>query len=334
VERYGLFYPPDPASYKTSTIGGNVAENAGGPHCFKYGVTKNYVLGLEAVLINGEIIRTGGKTIKNVVGYNLTDLLIGSEGTLAIITEITLKLIPKPKFSGVARLGFRSLGEAVKGVNKIITNGFFPSALEFMDRVSIKEVFKFLGLEVSESISAYLILEFDGDREEVENQLKEIKALFSDDELEEIIYATDSEEKEKIWEIRRNISGAVSKPDLIKYNEDIVVPRSKLPEIVDFVYQLGKEYNVKTVLFGHIGDGNIHTNFFLKKEQEIFVDELLEKLFKKVVDLGGVLSGEHGIGIAKKRFISYQLSPEIVEIHRKIKRIFDPENLLNPGKIF
>ncbi len=334
VEKYGLFYPPDPASYKTSTLGGNVAENAGGPHCFKYGVTKNYVLGLEAVLMSGDVIFTGGQTIKNVVGYNLSDLLIGSEGTLAIITKIILKLIPKPQNRGVVRLGFRSLTEAVKGVNKIITNGIFPSALEFMDKVSIKEVFEFLGLKRKERISAYLILEFDGSKKEIDSQIESIKELFKKGELEDLLYSTDPDEMEQIWEIRRNISGAISSSDLIKYNEDIVVPRANLPEIVDYIYELGDYYKVKTVLFGHIGDGNIHTNFFLKKEQEHFVDELLSKLFKKVIELGGSLSGEHGIGIAKKGFINYQLSSRVIELHRKIKEIFDPENLLNPGKIF
>ncbi len=334
VEKYGLFYPPDPASYRTSTIGGNVAENAGGPRCFKYGVTKNYILGLEAVMIDGTVIKTGGKTIKNVVGYNLTDLLIGSEGTLAIVTEIITKLIPKPQKRGVVRLGFRSLGDAVKGVNKVITNGLLPSALEFMDKSAIEEVYKFLGLSPKENISAYLILEFDGNEKEIDSQIEVIKGLFKDSELEEFLYATDPEEMDKIWQIRRNIAGAVSKSDLLKYNEDIAVPRGKLTEVVDYIYELGESYNVKTILFGHIGDGNIHTNFFLTEEQVPFVEELLGKLFRKVVEVGGVLSGEHGIGIAKKDFIDYQLSPKILHIHREIKKIFDPENLLNPGKVF
>lgn len=334
VEKYGLFYPPDPASYKTSTIGGNVAENAGGPRCFKYGVTKNYVLGLEAVLIDGTVIRTGGKTIKNVVGYNLTELLIGSEGTLAIITEITTKLLPKPQKRGVVRLGFRSLKDAVIGVNKVITNGFLPSALEFMDKSAIKEVYEFLGLKIKENISAYLILEFDGNGREIELQIELLRKIFEEKEIEEFLFSTDPDEMDKIWEIRRNISGAISKSGLIKYNEDIAVPRGKLTEIVNYIYELGDSYKVKTILFGHIGDGNIHTNFLVTKEQETFIEELLNKLFKKVIDVGGVLSGEHGIGIAKKRFINYQLSPAILNIHRKIKEIFDPENLLNPGKIF
>jgi len=334
VEKYGLFYPPDPASYRTSTIGGNVAENAGGPRCFKYGVTKNYILGLEAVLIDGTVIRTGGGTIKNVVGYNLTDLLIGSEGTLAIITEIIAKLLPKPQKRGVVRLGFKSLADAVKGVNKVITNGLLPSALEFMDKSAIREVYNFLGLVPIENISAYLILEFDGNEKEIDSQIDVVKKIFENIEIEEFLYATAPEEMDKIWQIRRNIAGAVSKSDLLKYNEDIAVPRGKLTEVVDYIYELGNSYNVKTILFGHIGDGNIHTNFFLREDQVSIVEELLSKLFKKVVEVGGALSGEHGIGIAKKDFINYQLSQRILEIHRQIKKIFDPENLLNPGKVF
>jgi glycolate oxidase len=334
VEKTGLFYPPDPASLKTSTIGGNVAENAGGPRCFKYGVTKNYILGLEAVLMDGEIIRTGGKTIKNVVGYNLTDILTGSEGTLAIISKIILKLIPKPESRAVARIGFENLSDAVKGVTKIITNGLFPSALEFMDKSAIEEVNNVFPFNFPEQTKAFLILEFDGIREEIATQLLKLKNLFSNEKITEIISSDKKEEMEKIWEIRRNISGAISKSNLIKINEDIVVPRDKLVDTVNFVYSLGKKYGIKTIQFGHIADGNIHTNFMITEEQQNIVKTILIKLFDFVVNSGGVLSGEHGIGIAKKPYIPLQLSAREIRLQKDIKKVFDPRNLLNPDKIF
>ncbi len=334
VEKTGLFYPPDPASLKTSTIGGNVAENAGGPRCFKYGVTKNYVLGLEAVLMNGEIIKTGGKTIKNVVGYNLTDLLTGSEGTLAIITKIILKLIPKPESRAVARIGFENLSDAVEGVTKIITHGLFPSALEFMDKTAIEEVNSVFPFNYPEQTKAFLILEFDGIKEEIKAQLLKLTNLFSNEKITEIITADKEEDMEKTWEIRRNISGAISKSNLIKVNEDIVVPRDKLVDTVGFVYSLGKDFGIKTIQFGHIADGNIHTNFMITREQQKIIRTVLTKLFEFVVKSGGVLSGEHGIGIAKKPYIPLQLSKTEIELQKNIKKLFDPKNLLNPDKIF
>ncbi len=334
VEKKGLFYPPDPASLKTSTIGGNVAENAGGPRCFKYGVTKNYVLGLESVLMSGEIINTGGKTIKNVVGYDITDLIVGSEGTLAIISKIILKLIPKPESKAVARIGFKNLQDAVKGVTKIITNSLFPAALEFMDKSSIEEVNNVFPFDYPKNTKAFLILEFDGTEKEVLSQLSKLKNLFSFEEITELVFSDKKDEMENIWEIRRNISGAISKSNLIKVNEDIVVPRDKLVQTVDFIYSLGEKYNIKTILFGHIADGNIHTNFMIKDNQQHLVNHLLKELFEFIIKSGGVLSGEHGIGIAKKPYISMQFSEKEIKLQKQIKNIFDPDNLLNPDKIF
>jgi len=334
VEKKGLFYPPDPASLKTSTIGGNVAENAGGPRCMKYGVTGNYVLGLEAVKMDGEIIHTGSKTIKNVVGYDLNSLLIGSEGTLAIITEIILKLIPKPKKRVVARFGFNNLNKAVEAVTKITTNNFFPSALEFMDKSSIDEVSKYMNIKIPENINSYLLVELDGNPEDIKSELSRLKSLFLKHELEEFLAATNQKEIDQLWEIRRNLSPAITKPEFLKVNEDIVVPRSKLVEIVNYAYNLGKEYNIKTILFGHIGDGNIHTNFLLKPEQEKYIDEILNKFFNKVIDYGGTLSGEHGIGITKRKYINLQLKNNEIILQKKIKKLWDPLLLLNPGKLF
>ncbi len=333
VEKAGLFYPPDPASLKTSTIGGNIAENAGGPRCFKYGVTGNYVLSLKVALMNGEIIRAGAPTIKDVTGYDLKSLIVGSEGTLAIITEATLRLIPLPKKRALLRIGFKDLISAVKGVSKILTSGVFPSALEFMDKSSIESVFTYFNETPPKNTSAFLIVELDGEESSIINNKKTIKNLFSQNEITEFLFSDNPDEMDKIWEIRRAISPAIVKSGKIKVNEDVTVPRSKIPEAVEFLKKLGEEYNVETILFGHIGDGNIHTNFMLDHFDKEFVDELLRKMFKKIVSLGGTLSGEHGIGITKKEYIPLQLEKSQIELLKKIKKTFDPLNLLNPGKI-
>ena len=333
VERENLFYPPDPASLKNSTLGGNVAENAGGPRCLKYGVTKNYVLGLTAVLPSGEILRTGSRTLKNVVGYDLTSLLVGSEGTLALITEITLKLIPLPESRGVIRLGFPSVKEAVEATVQILGSGVLPSAMEFLDQSALTEVSRFLNIPVPEGTTSLLILELDGRKEAIHADMETLLSLVGPRTTERE-FSFDPSQMESLWTMRRQISPTITNLGLHKVNEDIVVPRSRLSEAVEWINGLAKEHDVKVVLFGHIGDGNIHTNFLLRPEQLPLTETLLTALFTKVVSWGGVLSGEHGVGIAKRPYLSLQLSQPEIELMRGVKRVWDPQNLLNPGKIF
>lgn len=337
VEKKGLFYPPDPASVKTSTIGGNVAENAGGLRCFKYGVTANYVLGLEAFLVNGEKIKTGAPVIKDVAGYDLKSLLIGSEGTLAVISKIILKLIPLPEHRVTFRVDFKSLRTGAEFINRIIKGGISPSILEFMDRTSIQRVYDYLKLPVDENINASVLIEIDGNRNDIEVRKNKFLEIVKESGILAYKFAETEEDQEKLWEIRRSISPAIAKVRPKKLNEDIVVPISKIPEAVAYIKNLSSEHDINIILFGHFGDGNIHTNLMIDPEDgdEVHRAEVvLDKIFKYVISLRGSISGEHGIGIAKKPFMKYQFTPIEMELFKNIKQAFDPLNLLNPGKIF
>ncbi len=335
-EKSGLYYPPDPASLKTSTIGGNVAENAGGPRCFKYGVTGNYILGLEGFLINGEKIRAGSGIIKDVAGYNLKSILVGSEGTLAIITKIIVRLIPLPEKKELFRIDFNSLTKGSEFINLIIKSGIAPSVLEFMDRSSMDAACDHLGIKLDKRVNASIIIEIDGNSEDVKNRKGKLLNLLNN---ETIFYmsAENKKQEEEIWELRRNISPAIAKLRPKKINEDIVVPVNKIPETVNFINNIAKELNLLIILFGHFGDGNIHTNIMVDpddKREMAQAENALEKIFKYIVRFGGSISGEHGIGISKKEFMSFQFSDVELNLFKDIKRAFDPENLLNPGKIF
>ncbi|MEW6457105.1 MAG: FAD-linked oxidase C-terminal domain-containing protein [Acidobacteriota bacterium] len=337
VEKYGLCYPPDPASLDKSTIGGNLAENAGGPRCFRYGVTRNYVLGTKAVLPDGEIIKTGSSTIKNVVGYDLTHLLIGSEGTLAIVTEIILRLVPLPPNRTTLRFGFDSYIKAANFISEIIREKVFPSSLEFMDELSIKYSSQYLNIKVDEKIKAFILTEIDGELEAIEKIKEKILAVSERYSPLEVKIPKDKKEEEDIWIFRKNVSSAINMAKPKKYNQDIVVPRMKIPEILEIINEIGKKYKILTISFGHAGDGNIHTNFMIddsNPEEVENVEKAINELFNEVIKLGGVISGEHGIGITKSRFINLQLSPLEIEIMKKIKKVFDPNGILNPGKIF
>jgi len=337
VKKYGLFYPPDPASLKTSTIGGNVAENAGGPRCFKYGVTGNYILGLEAYLINGDKIKTGSGIIKDVAGYNIKSLLVGSEGTLAIITKIIIRLIPLPEKRELFRIDFEDLSSGAEFVNRIINSGISPSVLEFMDRESIRASSEYLGIKINEKINSSMIIEIDGNREDVKSRKEKLLKLLKDESVLNYIAAENAEEEERIWELRRNISPAIAKLRPKKINEDIVVPIDKIPETVDFISGVAKDLNLLIVLFGHFGDGNIHTNIMVEPENSVEMKNAeiaLERIFKYIVAFGGSISGEHGIGISKKDFMPFQFSDEEIGLFKNIKKAFDSENLLNPGKMF
>ncbi len=337
VEKKGLFYPPDPASLKTSTIGGNVAENAGGLRCFKYGVTGNYVLGLEAYLIDGRKIKTGGRVIKNVAGYDIKSLLVGSEGTLAIITRIILKLIPLPRYRRLFQIDFNSLKKGAEFINEMIRTNISPSVLEFMDETSITAVCQFQGIALDPSIRASVLVEIDGNESDVIERANRFSQLVRNTSVIDFKIAETSIEQEKLWSLRRNISPAISKYKPKKINEDIVVPTSKIPDTVEFINNLALEFNIKTVLFGHFGDGNIHTNLLVdpeNKDEMKHAEIMLEKIFKYVISVNGSISGEHGIGISKMPFMKFQFSESEMEVFKNIKKSFDPENLLNPGKIF
>ncbi len=337
AEKAGLFYPPDPASLKTSTLGGNVAENAGGPRCFKYGVTGNYVLGLEALLMSGEKIRLGAHTIKNVAGYDLKSLLIGSEGTLAVVTKVIVRLLPLPPRRLLFRVDFPTLAAGARFVQRIIQSHVQPSVLEFMDRSSLQAVYAYQGLPLDERVRAAVLVEIDGSAAEVaEREVLFEKQIVAAEPLDRQRAETFAEQ-ETLWQTRRNISPAIAKLKPKKINEDIVVPGGCIPEMVEFIDALAAEFRLCIVLFGHFGDGNIHTNLMVDPvdaEEMKRVDVVLDRIFRRVVELGGSISGEHGIGLSKKPFMRYQFSPVELELFRSIKKVFDPGNLLNPGKIF
>jgi glycolate oxidase len=336
AERAGLFYPPDPASLKTSTIGGNVAENAGGPRCFKYGVTANYVLGLEAWLMSGEKLRLGSETIKNVAGYDLKSLLVGSEGTLAVVTRVTLRLLPLPPRRLLFRVDFARLTDGARFVQRIVQAHVQPAVLEFMDRSSLAAVHAYQRLPLDERVRAAVLVEIDGSRAEVEER----EALFGE-QVEKAApvqwqRAETAAEQEALWETRRAISPAIARLKPRKINEDIVVPAGRIPEMVEYIDGLAAEHNLCIVLFGHFGDGNIHTNLMVDPADagEMKRAELvLDRVFRRVVEMNGAISGEHGIGLSKKPFMGYQFGPAELELLRRIKKVFDPDNLLNPGKI-
>ena len=337
VEKKGLFYPPDPASLKTSTLGGNVAENAGGLRCFKYGVTGNYVLGLEAFLVNGQKIHAGSQVIKNVAGYDVKSLLVGSEGTLAVISKIILRLIPMPPCRRLFRVDFNSLKKAAEFINLVIKANIAPSVLEFMDKSSLAAVFSYLELPLKTGINASVLMEIDGNHTDVEERKMRFFQLAQSSEAIDYKTAETAAEQEELWTIRRNISPAISKLKPKKINEDIVVPIAKIPETVEFIARLAEETNLLIIMFGHFGDGNIHTNLMVDpedKEEMQRADMVLDKIFRYVVSLKGSISGEHGIGLSKKPFMKYQFTGIEMELFKNLKKAFDPEGLLNPGKIF
>jgi len=337
VEKAGLYYPPDPASLKTSTIGGNVMENAGGPRCFKYGVTLNYVMSVEGYLINGKKVSFGNMTIKDVAGYDLKSLVVGSEGTLVVLTEIMLKLIPKPETKVLVKIDLKTLKNGAVLINELINRNIQPSAIEFIDSTSLLAVSKYLNLDYNKEIGSSVIIELDGSKGAVDLRLTRLKEISERFELIEFNVAVDDKEQEELWKMRRNISPAVSKLKPKKINEDIVVPVSEIPETVEYFKRLSEEFGVMIVIFGHLGDGNIHTNIMINPENKEEVEKseiLLDKIFKYVVSKRGSITGEHGIGITKKRFLSYQFSDVEIELFKKIKTVFDEKNLLNPDKIF
>ena len=337
VEKLGLFYPPDPASETYSTLGGNVSENSGGMRAAKYGITKDYVMALRAVLPNGDVIRAGKRTIKDVAGFNIAGILIASEGALAVITEITLKLISKPKFSKTAMGVFPSIESAMNAVFKTMAAGVTPVAMEFLDNLSIKAVEERFHRGLPTSAGAILVSEMDGNDESVINaDLERLKEHFIANGASEFRVAKDANESSDIWFARRNCSQAINCYGSLKINEDITVPRSKLPALLEKIAEISAKYNVTTPCFGHTGDGNVHTNVMVDKNDPEAVKrghEAITEIFKATVELGGTLSGEHGIGISKAPFMSLAFSEAEMNLFRAIKKAFDPNNILNPNKM-
>lgn len=337
VEEVGLFYPPDPASQEYSSLGGNVSENAGGMRAAKYGITKDYVMALRAVLPNGDIIRAGKRTIKDVAGYNLAGILIASEGTLGVITEITLKLIAKPKMTKTAMGVFPSVASAMEAVYKTMASGVTPVAMEFLDNLTINAVEQVYKKGLPTEAGAILITDVDGNLEiDLDGQLQTIESVFKANGCTQFTLAKTKEEAAELWFARRNASPSLKVYGSKKLNEDITVPRSKLPDLLAKIDEVSKKYNFPVPCFGHTGDGNVHTNVMCDKNNPEEVERAhhaIEEIFKITVELGGTLSGEHGIGIAKAPFMHLAFSDEEMNLFRAIKKAFDPNNILNPHKM-
>jgi len=334
VASYGLMYPPDPASMFVSTIGGNVALNAGGPRGVKYGVTRDYLLGLEVVLPSGDVINTGGKTLKNVSGFDLTRLMCGSEGTLGIITQIIVRLVPLPPAKATLQAIFSSLDDAAITVSAIIGSGIVPTTLELMDRVVLDVIRDYGGAEFSDKADALLLIEVDGEEVLVEEQGKRIESFCKERGAIEVQRAKTPQDADRLWQARRTAFGAVAslRPNCIV--EDATVPVRKLPEMLKKIVDLADKYQLKIGVLAHAGDGNLHPLIMTDlrdKDEMARVDKALDEMYEEAIAMGGTLSGEHGIGIAKDRFMPLQFNRSAIEIMRGIKRVFDPNNILNPG---
>jgi glycolate oxidase len=337
VEAEGLFYPPDPASYKESFIGGNIAENAGGIRSAKYGVTKHYVLGLEVVTPTGEIIRAGGKTSKNVVGFDLTGLMCGSEGMLGIITEATLRLLPLPEATRTVRATFHTMKEACACVARFSRVRIMPVAIEVLDRNAIAAVESQYAFGLAQDAGALLLVSVDGSTVEVERASRVVEEVLREGGGYQLMLAATKEEEDSLWDVRRSLSPAIKKFGTLKFNEDVVVPRSRVPELIERVEEIGLRHQTFVVNFGHAGDGNIHVNFMCDREDSEAVARArlaVYETFAVAVNLGGTISGEHGIGYVKAPYLEMAINAPTVETMKRIKRALDPLGILNPGKVF
>jgi glycolate oxidase len=337
IEELGLFYPPDPSSMRISTIGGNIAECSGGLRGLKYGTTKDYVLGLEAVLASGDIIRTGGKLVKDVAGYDLTKLLVGSEGTLAIITEATLRLIPPPAHKKTMLAMFRDMYAAARAVSSIIESRIIPATLEFMDHPTIRVVDDFAKLQLPLDMEAILLIEQDGDLEQVERDMGRIREICEREHADRVEVAQSREHAERLLTARRSALTALARIRPTTILEDATVPRSKIAEMVERINAIAKKYNVQVATFGHAGDGNLHPTITTdaRDPEEIHrVEMAFEEIFAAAIELGGTITGEHGVGVVKAPYLEWKVGASGIEIMKGIKRAFDPDNLLNPGKMF
>ena len=336
VRKLGWFYPPDPASLKECSLGGNIAVNAGGPRCLKYGVTRHYVLGLQVVLADGSIVNTGGRCHKNKTGFDLVGLMVGSEGMLGVVTQATLRIIPHPPQRAMLSAGFTTFAEAANAVQRILGSGFLPSALEIADKFTLRSAREYLGASVTPKGDAHLLVEMDGQIESVRGELTQLAALVRSLGSISLEEAVGEEACEAFWKLRREFSYSLRNTGLIKLNEDIVVPRSRLVDLVEFAEQLQAEFGFPVASFGHAGDGNIHVNIMVPTMDDPAIREraeaALDRLFHQVIDWNGAITGEHGIGIAKSRWYPHAV-PEVARaMHTTLKKAFDPNGILNPGK--
>jgi glycolate oxidase len=335
VQKEGLFYPPDPASLDTCSIGGNAATNAGGPSCVKYGTTRDYVLGIDVVLPSGEKIAAGVQTRKGVVGYDLLHLLIGSEGTLGIITKLILKLIPLPEATTTLVAFFPYLTEAMDAVTSVLIHGHVPSAIEFLDRRCLELIGDLFPFNGADKAGAFLLVETDGISTVISREIESIGKICMTKGALNVMLAPDSQKRNRMWQIRREVALRIEQNSTVYVPEDVVVPISRIAEFVSYLPKFEQQYGIKIYSFGHAGDGNIHLNITAEDQaRKQQLEEGIEKILVKVLSMGGTISGEHGIGIAKKQYLPLELSPESVRLQKEIKRIFDPHNILNPGKIF
>jgi len=337
VENVDLFYPPDPASIEISTIGGNVAECAGGLRAVKYGVTRDYILGLTIVLPTGEIIKTGVETMKGVAGYDLTRLITGSEGTLAVVTGITLRLIPKPAAKKTMIAFFTDVRPALLAVSDMIRKKVIPTILEFIDRTCIECVRDEMDIEIPQKAGAMLLIEVDGDKELVEREAKRVFDVCGRGKSLSFETASNKEEAERLWAARRNVSPSLYKLRPNKISEDIVVPRSRMADLVTCLGELSRRYGLPVPAFGHAGDGNIHVNIMFDNDLPGELEnahKIIRALFEKVIRMGGTITGEHGIGITKAPYLEMEIPRAGIELMSRIKKAFDPKGILNPGKIF
>ena len=341
VKEKGLFYPPDPSSRGSCFIGGNIAENSGGPKAVKYGVVKDYVLNLEVVLPTGEVIWTGANVLKNSTGYNLTQLIVGSEGTLGIVTKIVLKLLPYPKYELLMLVPFNNLENAGAAVSEIFRAGIVPSAMELVEIDALKIVSRYVdstAIAINDDVAAHLIIEVDGNHQEtLMQEMEKISHVLEGFDCGEILFADDEQQKAELWKLRRRVAEAV-KADGYTIEEDTVVPRAKLPALIKAVKELGKQYHFNAVCYGHAGDGNLHIRIkkpgcqYSLNNPEVI--PALRALFETVKSLGGTISGEHGIGLVQKEYMDIMFSNNSIQLMKGIKKVFDPNNILNPGKIF
>ncbi len=337
AEKVGLFYPPDPSSAHVSTIGGNLLENSSGPKGLKYGTTKEYVIGLEVVTPTGELMRTGGKTVKNVTGYDLTRLIVGSEGTLGVVTEATIRLIPKPGDRKTLLASFDYLIDSGRAISNILAAGILPSAMELMDQACIIAVENYAPSGLPKEAEAIVIIELDGHEAAILEEISKCERICKEANASEVRVAKTEAERESIWRGRRMVSPAITQMGPTKISEDATVPRSKIPDMMKRLNEIKEKYELNLVVFGHAGDGNLHPNIITDKrdlEEMKKVEDAVSDIFKAAVELGGTLSGEHGIGTLKSPYMTMELGEVGVEMMKKIKEAWDPLNILNPGKIF
>lgn len=336
AEKHGLFYPPDPSSSNVSTIGGNILENSSGPKGLKYGTTKEYVIGLELITPTGEIVRTGGKTVKNVTGFDLTRLIVGSEGLLGVVTEITLRLIPNPSHKMTLLASFDSVIDSGKAITEILSTGILPAAMELMDKYCIEAVEHYKPSGLPLDADAIVIIEVDGHENAVNDEILKCSAICEQYPGTKVIVAKSEEERKKIWAARKIVSPAITQLGPTKISEDATVPRSKIPDMIEKLHKIRNKYELNLVVFGHAGDGNLHPNIITDKRnisEMKKVEQAVGEIFEAAIDLGGTLSGEHGIGILKAPYMKYELDYTL-DLMKKIKEAWDPNNILNPGNMF